>query len=106
MSMSDDGQTPKTPPAPAEPVPPSTAPATAPAAAPEERQTRSLVEFDTASLRRTLFIILAAVIAFWITLAPTLPNMLGIPIGAFFGWLVYRKLWPTLPAAAPDQPAA
>ncbi len=49
---------------------------------------------------------LAAVIAFWITLAPTLPNMLGIPIGAFFGWLVYRKLWPTLPAAAPDQPAA
>lgn len=49
---------------------------------------------------------LAAFIAFWIMLAPTLPNMLGIPIGAFFGWLVYRKLWPTLPTAVPDQTAA
>ena len=25
---------------------------------------------------------------------------IGLPIGAFFGWLIYRRLWPNLPAAA------
>ena len=28
------------------------------------------------------------------------PNIIGLPIGAFFGWLIYRRLWPNLPAAA------
>lgn len=27
------------------------------------------------------------------------PLLLGIPTGAFFGWLVYRHMWPNLPAA-------
>ena len=27
------------------------------------------------------------------------PLLLGIPISAFFGWLVYRHMWPNLPAA-------
>lgn len=29
-----------------------------------------------------------------------LPLSLGIPVGAFFGWLVYRRIWPNLPAPA------
>lgn len=27
-----------------------------------------------------------------------LPFLLGVPIGAFFGWLVYCRIWPNLPA--------
>ena len=44
---------------------------------------------------------LFTIIAFSWDIAPMPPALIGLPIGAFFGWLIYRKLWPSLPDANP-----
>ena len=49
---------------------------------------------------------LFTIIAFSWDIAPMPLALIGMPVGAFFGWLIYRKLWPDLPGTAPDQTTA
>ena len=68
-----------------------------------------LAHRDTNPARRPVFQGVMAgfftIIAFGWDIGPMPPSLIGLPVGAPFGWLIYRKLWPDPPGTSPDQAA-